>query len=542
MGVLVGYKALVFFLVLLLHAVYSFLKLRAQLHMLQLNSYFLDRYLAYCQRSLTKLWDIRDLEPLFAFLGVWMASPDLTLLISVLIYSKILLSYQPPTNIKKKLVFTARIWRLTSVCALVWLAGYYCCWQLWVTESTNYLLVTVLVLLGYILLLPLILSFCNILVIPIEYLIYRYYFNDAKRILAGLDGLKRVAITGSFGKTTTKYILNALLSDKFITLKTPSSYNTPMGVAKVVREQLRPLHQVLVTEMSARLPGDIRELCKMVRPQYGLITAIGEQHLEYFKDLKHIQDTKYELIDELPKDGSGIAFFNLDDPNSKVLIERTKKVRVVTFSLKSPKADYYAGDIGARADGSYFKLWIRGVLQKETFNTILLGETNLCDIVAAIAVASELGVSTDRLAAIIPTITPVPHRLELRVGANGTVLIDDSYNANPIGSKQALEVLSSFAGGRKFMVTPGMIELGKREDYYNHEFAKAAARVCDYVIIVGKHCRHALLAGLQEANYPGEQIIMTEDFYQARDHLQQVTKAGDVVLFENDFTDDYEGN
>ncbi len=540
MDVLVGYRVFVFCAIMMLHAGYSFTRLCSQLHMLQLNSYFLDRYATYCKRSITKLWHIQDFEPLLALLGVWLSSPDLVLIILALAYSKMLLSYQPTVKIKKKLVFTARVWRLLLVSALVWSLGYYYCWHSWAVQSANFLIDTVVLLVGCVLLLPLILAVCNVLLMPIEWTICRYYFCDAKKVLERFDNLKRIGITGSFGKTTTKYILNSLLSSEFITLKTPGSYNTPMGIAKVVRGQLRPIHQIFVAEMSARLPGDIRELCELVKPQYGLITVIGEQHLEYFKSLDRIKRTKYELIEALPPDG--VAFFNLDDPNSLELINSTSNVRKVTFSLRDSHADYYLGEVVASAGGSHFKIWVRGELQAPLFTTMLLGKTNLYDIVAAIAVASELGVSLERLAAVMPTVVPVPHRLELRVSADGTVIIDDSYNANPVGSKQALEVLASFTAGRKLIVTPGMIELGAHEDDYNRDFARAMVDVCDYVIIVGKHCRRALLEGLKEMNYPEDKIFVADNFYQARDHLQQMTKAGDVVLFENDFTDDYEGN
>ena len=127
------------------------------------------------------------------------------------------------------------------------------------------------------------------------------YVKDARRILESMPGLTVIGITGSYGKTSTKNFLHSLLSVKYNVLMTPESYNTTMGVVRTVRERLRPTHQVFIVEMGAKNPGDIREICDLVRPKYGMITSIGEQHLETFKTLDNIIKTKFELADAIPR-------------------------------------------------------------------------------------------------------------------------------------------------------------------------------------------------------------------------------------------------
>ena len=147
----------------------------------------------------------------------------------------------------------------------------------------------------------------NLMVLPVEKTVQRWYLNDAACILAKRDDLIRIGITGSYGKTSCKFILGTILSEKYNVLVPPSSYNTPMGLTRVIREQLKRSHEVLLAEMGARHVGDIRELCDLAHPKYGLITSVGPQHLETFGSIENVAKTKYELIENLPQDGC--AFF-----------------------------------------------------------------------------------------------------------------------------------------------------------------------------------------------------------------------------------------
>ena len=153
------------------------------------------------------------------------------------------------------------------------------------------------------LLLPLWVALGGLLAWPIEKLVSEMYFRDAQKKLAARPDIIKIGITGSYGKTSVKFILGTILQEKYQTLITPSSFNTPMGVTKIIRERLTPATQVFVAEMGARHVGDIKELCRLVHPRYGVLTSVGPQHLDTFHTLERIKNTKYELMDAVPADG-----------------------------------------------------------------------------------------------------------------------------------------------------------------------------------------------------------------------------------------------
>nr|MBR4279579.1 hypothetical protein [Clostridia bacterium] len=172
------------------------------------------------------------------------------------------------------------------------------------------------------LLLPLWVALGGLLAWPIEKLVSEMYFRDAQRKLAARPDLIRIGITGSYGKTSVKFILGTILQEKFQVLVTPSSFNTPMGVTRIIREKLMPAHQVFVAEMGARHVGDIKELCRLVHPKHGVLTSVGPQHLDTFRTLERIKSTKYELMDAIP-DG-GCCFFPDDREICRELFDKTR--------------------------------------------------------------------------------------------------------------------------------------------------------------------------------------------------------------------------
>ena len=181
-------------------------------------------------------------------------------------------------------------------------------------------------------LLPVWIALCGLLAWPLEKLISELYFRDAQRILKERNDLIRIGITGSWGKTSVKFILGTILEERFHTLVTPASYNTPMGVTKVIRSAIEPGHRVFIAEMGARHVGDIKEMCRLVHPQIGILTSVGPQHLDTFKTLERIKKTKYELIDALPSDGQ--AFFADDDGICREQYEKTKiSKQIKSYSL-----------------------------------------------------------------------------------------------------------------------------------------------------------------------------------------------------------------
>jgi UDP-N-acetylmuramyl pentapeptide synthase len=532
------YVILVFFvLALISHGCYTAWKIKKHLHILQLNSYFNSRYFIWLKKRALQVFHIKDLAPLIALIGTFFQVPLIMLLLFVIIYFRLLL-LRTKLPEKKPLVFTPRAMRLFSANMILLVMLEALLFILWWYRGDVWLVVALVILVIYNFLVPMILMLLNLLILPLEQLIQNWYFRDAYNQIRALSKLKVIGITGSFGKTTTKYVLAEILRQKFNTLKTPGSYNTTMGVTKVIRTDLKPTHEVFVVEMSAKKIGDIKEICDLVQPQYGLITAIGEQHLDTFKTLENIIDTKNELIESLSP--NGVAFFNMDDVNCQALAKMAQ-CRVVRYGIEaaSTELDYYIKDSKIDEHGSNFTVVRTRDNSQAIFQTKLLGKHNIYNMLGAIAVAAEFGMELREMLYPVRQLAAIPHRLELKHVGTDIIFIDDAFNSNPVGSKMALDVLEQISGKRKIIITPGMVELGAKEDEYNERLGEHIAAVCDYVILVGKEQTLALQRGLKTQVYAENALFVAVDFAQAKQHLEQILQAGDVVLFENDLPDNY---
>jgi UDP-N-acetylmuramoyl-tripeptide--D-alanyl-D-alanine ligase len=435
-------------------------------------------------------------------------------------------------NAKKPLVMTSRVKRLFAAIAMVYVV---ICGALWVLDTfvLQSTAVSGLPLFLLLLLTAAGVFTANALVYPVEKAVQRWYINDARRILAGRD-LIRIGITGSYGKTSCKFILGTILAEKYNVLVPPASYNTPMGLTRVVREQLKNSHQVFIAEMGARHVGDIRELCGLVHPKYGLLTSVGPQHLETFGTIENIAKTKYELIEGLPEDGC--AFFPADNEICRDLYEKTT-IEKHLFGVD------YDGAAAARAEnircgsfGSRFDLLIGE--ERIACETRLLGKHNIANIVGCACVAHRLGLTPAQIRLGIRKLQPVEHRLQLLPTAGGVTVIDDAFNANPSGVRAAMEVLSAFEG-RKIVVTPGLVELGEREAEENRAFGRVMAGVADIVFLVGPKHTKPIYDGLVESGFSENAIQVFRSLSEASEALWKLAKPGDVVIFENDLPDNY---
>ena len=382
-------------------------------------------------------------------------------------------------------------------------------------------------------LLPVWVALAALAVLPVEKGISRLYLNDAKRKLQARPDLIKIGITGSYGKTSVKFILNTLLSAKYQVLATPASFNTPMGLTRVIREQLQPAHQIFLAEMGARHRRDIRDLCDLVHPRYGVLTSVGPQHLETFHTIENIRETKYDLIRALPNDGC--AFFADDHGICHELYERTKGEKRLVSVTPAEGASLWADHLQVNSEGSSFDL-----CDGEhciPCQTKLLGEHNIQNIVLASAVALELGVSLKQLQRGIAMLKPVEHRLELKRQGALTV-IDDAFNSNPVSAQKALDVLRGF-GGTRLIVTPGMVELGEEEESFNRSFGEAIADSADIAILVGPKHTAPIREGLLSKGFPEQSIHTVSSLSEVPALLTALTHPGDTVLFENDLPDNY---
>ena len=379
---------------------------------------------------------------------------------------------------------------------------------------------------------PVILFLAYLINEPLEYLIRRFYITRGAQILNKSSVIK-IGITGSFGKTSVKEILKTILSQKYRVLATPSSYNTPLGIARTVNH-LDSTHDIFIAEMGARQKGDIKELANFVKPTYALLTGVNHQHLESFGSIEKTMDTKYELFECLSEDG--IGFFSCNNKNAVKLFERFNGEKYLA-GIEDENALVCARDIVIDEKGTSFTLVIDGQ-EGVRCSTILLGSHSVKNICLASAVAYKIGMSAEEIAQGISRIKSIGNRLELVPNNKNIVIIDDSYNSNEEGIMSAMEVLDNFKG-RKIVLTPGLVELGKIESLVNYEFGKTLAKHADKVIVVGKHNAEMIIKGLIEGGMDKENIKFAKSLNKGNIMLNEMLEEGDVVLFENDLPDNY---
>ena len=512
---------LLFFVLLLPFLLES---MRHELMFFQQNSYKADRYLRSIKSMNLPRYALRWVLVILSFvLSAHFAS--IAILCAGIFAYGVWLGRK---KYKKPLVNTPRVKRLwimaLSLVLLVLVVA-------WVSGLELYL-----VLFPLAALMPLLILLSNGLLFPIEKSINRYYYNDAKRILKAHRGLTIIGITGSYGKTSTKHYLERMLSEKYNVLMTPGNFNTTLGVIITIRQHLKPYHNVFIVEMGAKQVGDIKEICELVNPSIGILTSVGEQHLETFGSIQNVQRTKFELIDSLPIDG--LAVLNADYEYIRNRENSHCSVRKIeTYAMQD--AAYEMINIRFDSVGkSVFDIIYKNELQ-DIFATSLLGAYNLSNLLACYIVAKQLGCSSKELYNAIKDLHPVEHRLSVKRTPNGVTILDDAYNSNPQGAQMALEVLGGYPGNRKIVITPGMIELGVKQEEYNERLGRQIAKHTDYAFLVGQYNRAALLKGLESENYPKDRIYACANLDEAVQRMNQVVSAGDVVLYENDLPDTF---
>jgi UDP-N-acetylmuramoyl-tripeptide--D-alanyl-D-alanine ligase len=378
------------------------------------------------------------------------------------------------------------------------------------------------------------LATANAALAPIQHRINARFERAAADKLAAIDP-RVIGVTGSYGKTTTKVCIGAVLSQQLRTLITPASFNSRLGVIRTINEHLEPGHQAFVVEMGMYRKGDITELCELVHPQIGVLTAIGPVHLERLGSIEAIADAKSELARALPGDGHLVA--NGDDPRVRAIAAGTN-VDTVLYGLESRDAQVRAEQITLADGRSAFTLVIGD--ERAEVSTGLLGRHNVSNLLAAAAVGHLAGIGIERIAAGLATVQPPEHRLAPIPNTRaGIIVIDDAYNSNPAGAAAALEVLGGHPARRRILVTPGMVELGDEEEALNERFGRQAAEVCDHVILVGPERTKPIGRGLRAAGFDDDAITVVRDIGGATQALAGLTRAGDVILFENDLPDMY---
>ncbi len=508
---------------------------RRQLMMLQQNSYRNDRYSRWLSTSQDSTSAMRLVSGAVLLASLSTLTPAIWisagLICAVSLTNTIILARK---KYKKPLVMTRRASRILLTMLLLAAIPTVICLFVCQAQGASLIFVADIILA----------VFCfsqsfalvaNWLLKPVEANINRKYYQDAERILRGMPDLKIIGVTGSYGKTSTKHYLNRILSEKYDVMMTPGSFNTTMGVIRTVREYLKPYNEVFIVEMGAKQPGDIKEICDLVHPEIGILTAVGEQHLESFKTIENVQRTKFELIDSLPTDG--LAVVNNDFPF--VANRKVDNVKCIRYAVSEcGPAQYIAEDIRYSAHGTSFTV-VTPTGEKFGFSTHLVGECNVSNLLAAIIVALRLEVPIEKISYAVNDIQQVEHRLNMKRTPGGVTIIDDAFNSNPTGSKMALDVLKMMTGGRRIIVTPGMIELGERQEELNAKFGEYIAGAADIAIIVGHYNREAIISGIKSTDTTSLDVHTVNSFSEAQQLLETTLKPGDTILYENDLPDTF---
>ena len=492
------------------------------LHMFQQNRYELKRYTQWLKNYKP------DVVLPMALLGILYLFFHNTfgficIIILLVVMGLILLTLEKNKSYIKPLVYTARVKRQIIVFGILALI-------------ISIILVSIDAIIFLIPLLSLFIPWLLIyptgaITAPIEASIRTSYQNEARQILKDHSDLIKICITGSYGKTSTKNIIQSMVSEQYNSLMTPASYNTPNGITITIREMLKPIHKVFVCEMGADHVGDIQELVGLVPPTIGVVTSIGPQHLATFGSQENITNEKMQMIEAL--DENGIGVINIDNEFIKNYKIKNNKPKIVTYGIKDESADYRAKDISYNQNGSSFVV-VHGN-EEIPIETKLLGELNILNILSAIICARELDIPWDKIQQASQTMPQVEHRLESKI-INQRRFIDDAFNSNPQGAEMALDVLSMMPN-KRFIVTPGMIDLGVKQDEYNKEFGKKMKDKVDHVILVGKTQTKPIYEGLEESGFDMNNVEVVDTVKEAFTIVYKKATNEDTILLENDLPD-----
>lgn len=517
-------------------------KSKRSLHMLQQNLYNENnRYIRWTIKNISNFLNIEILgmalllicSTVFYNLENCLVPLELVILI---VYIRVIRNFQnffKNEQTKKPLVITKRVKRLIVTITILYLLPLFI-----IRDFNNQNLLILLFVESIMLYLnEYVVFLAKIINTPIEKGVYNHYKRMAQNKLKSMTNLKIVGITGSYGKTSSKNILRDILNVKYNAFATPRNLNTYNGLIMSVNNYMDKFTDIFIAEMGAYVKGEIKGLCDLVHPKYGILTRIGTAHLETFGSEKNIEDGKFELIESLPSDGIGVL--NKDDPKQKNH-KIKNKVKILWIGINEEDVDVHASNIKCTNKGEEFDVTFKGDNKKYHFETRLLGRHNVYNILSSLALGVAFGIDKEDLVRAVRGVKTIEHRLELKNMGN-FFMIDDAYNSNPVGAKNAVEVLG-LMDGVKVVVTPGMIELGDKEDEYNAEFGREIGQAADYVILVGEEKTKPIYNALIESGFNKDKIIVYNDVRRAYTYINELAKKNKksiYALFENDLPDTY---
>ncbi|NLC34358.1 MAG: UDP-N-acetylmuramoyl-tripeptide--D-alanyl-D-alanine ligase [Erysipelothrix sp.] len=495
------------------------------LHMFQQNRYETTRYTiwlkTYVKQNGKTIIKVSFIV-LAAFLSGVFISKYIALVIMELLSMSIVQNELKQTYIKP-LVYTARVKRQILTITLIYLLIILVITGFGFHASMYFLLASPFISYGAIYLMSMVTA-------PIERSFQHLFKQKAKDILSAHTGLIKVGITGSYGKTSSKNIVNEIVSNKFYTLSSPASFNTPMGLTITIREHLKNTHALFIAEMGADKVGDIVELSELIKPDIAIVTSIGPQHLMTFKSLENIINEKMSLVEHLPQ--NGLAILNKDNEYIKNYHIKNN-IEVKSYGIQNKDVDYFASNIEYSIKGSTFIVHAEN--KEYAFSTRLLGEHNVSNILSGIALGRHLNLDWILLQQAVSSINYVEHRLELKK-INNRMFIDNAFNSNPAGAAMSLQVLKKMPYTR-WIITPGLIDLGMIQDEENYKFGQRMINHVDHVLLVGKHQTEAIYKGLKDSHFNMDNVIVFNTVKEALAYVYAHTREDDIILLENDLPD-----
>lgn len=520
-----------FIVTLLPILIYTYIKTRKSFQMLQQNWYNDDsRYIKWINKNLKKVFYNFDILFVLLVTFIFIENNILLMVLVIILYTFLSLYYlHNQGKSKLELKVTQRVKRLFTTQFILYLIPniIFCL----VFDENNleiyYLIIGLMVYLNYY-----ITYIANLINKPIEKFLASRFKKKAIKKLKEMPSLEVVGITGSYGKTSSKNILNDILNIKYNSLPTPRNFNTPVGLIITINNHLDKFNDIFIAEMGAFKRGEIKELCDLVKPKYGILTKIGVAHLESFGSQENIQKGKFELIESLPSDGIGVL--NGDD-ELQLKYKLKNKVKTVWIGIENENVDVRATNIKLNSDGTTFDCIFKGDKKKYKFETKLLGKANIYNILAGIALGKELGLNIKQLQMGVKKVKAVEHRLELK--KMGIInIIDDAYNANPDGTKMALDVLENMPG-KKIVISSGMIELGDKSYELNKELGTYMSKKTDIAILLGKEQTKPIYDGLISKKFKKSNIYVLDNINEAFELVNKLVKEETYVLVQSDLPD-----
>jgi UDP-N-acetylmuramoyl-tripeptide--D-alanyl-D-alanine ligase len=502
-------------------------RMRTLLTYFQQEEYDGSRYVRLWTR--VQLFDVRATLAAISALAAAVAGANQTLALTILAIAFLVIAYFERTHrYKKPLVMTERATRLyrlalAAALALAFLVFLHPLFSVAVLQSA-----------------PLALVGANLLLTPVQEQINAQFEHEASAKLERLNPV-RIGVTGSFGKTTVKHMLAEILEASGPVYFSRGSINTVLGHTRHIRQRLQWGHKYFVAEMGAYGIGSIKRLCDLIRPDYGIVTAVGDAHTERFGSLQAIAIAKSELATEVcAKGGTIVLNANLLQYQPFQQIRDQYRQQVVTVGPAGADVEISSTPL----EGGSWTITLRSAdprIGEIVYDLPLLGEHNVMNSALAVTLAAIIDQS---IAGQIPyftrTLAQVPHRLQ-KVGSPGSALIlDDAYNSNESGFISAVSAMNKLAaerGGRRILVTPGIAELGLEHTRVHSRLGTFCGENCDVIYVVNPD----RIASFVSTAMQGEaEVIKCQTFAAARLKVDAELAKNDVVLYENDLPDTLE--